>query len=60
MKAKQLREMTKQELEQKHRELQKELFSIEFRSPTQELKNGLKIRHLRREIARVLTILKEK
>lgn len=60
MKAKQLKELTKEELQHKYTELQKQLFSLRFQTPTQELKNALEMRLIRRDIARVLTILKDK
>lgn len=60
MKAKQLRELTKEELQHKCTEVQKQLFSLRFQTPTQEIKNALQLRFLRRDIARILTILKDK
>lgn len=60
MKSKNFRELTKEELQHKYTELQKELFSLKFRTPTQETKNPVQMRYLRRDIAKILTILKEK
>jgi large subunit ribosomal protein L29 len=60
LKAKQLKEMTKEELDHKYREMQKQLFNLQCQMPNQEIKNPLQKRLLRRDIARILTVLKEK
>jgi len=60
VKAKELRDMTAEELGAKTEELQKELFNLRMRHATSQLKNPLKIRLLRRDIARVNTIAKSK
>jgi large subunit ribosomal protein L29 len=59
MKAKQLRELSKGELNKKCMDLRRELMQARFAHVKQELKNPLKIRFLRREIARILTIIGE-
>ena len=60
MKASQLREMATAELEDRLKELQKQLFDLRSQSVTEKLKNNHAITNAKRDIARVLTILKEK
>ncbi|MDI6839341.1 MAG: 50S ribosomal protein L29 [bacterium] len=60
MKAKELRELLPDELDSKLHELREELFSLRFKHKTQSISNPLKLRTLRRDIARVLTIKHEK
>lgn len=54
-----LREMTRDELEALLKEVKEELWNLEFRRITQEVENPLRIRNLRREIARSRTLLHE-
>lgn len=60
MKAKELREMTAGELDVKMKELKEELFNLRFQHATAQLDNPLRIREVRRTIARIKTILREK
>ncbi|HQJ56048.1 MAG TPA: 50S ribosomal protein L29 [Caldisericia bacterium] len=60
MKTKDLRELTTNELDNKLDELRRELFNLKFQQTTHQLKNPSRIKIVRREIARILTILKEK
>lgn len=55
-----LRAMTIEELKEKEMEMRKELFNLRFRLATGEVENPMRIRSLRRDIARVLTIMTEK
>ena len=59
MKAEKYRELTREELERIVRDLKEELFNLRFRVSTQKLDNPLRIRHVRRDLSRVLTILRE-
>jgi large subunit ribosomal protein L29 len=59
MKPEKYRELTREELERNVRDLREELFNLKFRVSSQKLDNPLKIRELRREIARILTIMRE-
>lgn len=59
MKPEKYREMTREELERIARELREEIFNLRFRVSTQKLDNPLRLRLLRRDLARVLTILRE-
>jgi large subunit ribosomal protein L29 len=54
-----LRDMTKEELLQKKHELTEELFNLRMRKTFKELDNPLKLRTIRRDIARIETILSE-
>jgi large subunit ribosomal protein L29 len=60
MKAAPLREMTLEELKKKDDDLRRELFNLKFRLATGEVENPMRIRSLRRDRARVLTVLTEK
>ncbi len=60
MKASELREMTRQELLQEERELKAELFKLRFQLATNQLENPMRIREVKRSIARVKTIIREK
>lgn len=60
MKPSDLRAMTVEELREKEKELRKELFNLRFRLATGEIENPMRIRSVRKDIARVLTIITEK
>jgi large subunit ribosomal protein L29 len=59
MKAEKYRELTREELERIARDLGEELFNLRFRVSTQKLDNPLRLRYVRRDLARVLTVLRE-
>ncbi len=59
MKPQELRDMTKEEILLKKEELEKEIFNLKIRQATKQIDNPLKIRTLRREHARIVTILHE-
>ena len=60
MKANDVRKMTPEELNAKLVELKKDLFNLRFQNATKQIENPLKIVEVRRDIARVQTILREK
>lgn len=60
MKAKEIREMSSEELQAKVRSLKEELFNLRFQAATQNLDNPARIRAVRKDIARILTILRER
>lgn len=60
MKAKELREHTKEEALKKMNDLKLELKNLRFGKVRGEDKNPLKRRSVRRDIARILTVMKEK
>ena len=55
-----MREMTPDDIRVRLSELREELFNLRFRNSMRQLDNPLKIREGRREIARLLTVLREK
>ena len=59
MKVFQLRDYTKEELLQKKHDLKEELFNLKLRKMTKQLENPLKLRNLKRDIARINTVLNE-
>jgi large subunit ribosomal protein L29 len=60
MKTDEIRELGEADIEQKIQEAQEELFRLRFRSATQMLENPMLVRTLRRDIARMKTILRER
>jgi large subunit ribosomal protein L29 len=60
VKASELRDMTLDELHQKEQELRKELFNLRFQATTGEIENPRRIRAVKKDIARVLTLKTEK
>ena len=60
MKAKELREMTTAELETKLAELKKDLFFLRMQHATNQLDNPLKINLVKKDIARIKTVIREK
>ena len=54
-----LRDMTREEVLQKKDELNEEIFNLKMRKTFKELDNPLKLRTIRRDIARIETILTE-
>lgn len=54
-----LREKTREELEQELRELKAELFKLRFQHATNQLENPNKLKEVKRNIARVKTIMRE-
>ena len=59
MKAKEIRSMTAAELETKLAELKKDLFNLRLQHATNQLDNTNKISEVKRDIARVNTVLRE-
>ena len=60
MKAKEFRDMTSDELSAKLKELKNELFNLRFQHAINQLENPHKIVDVKKDIARVMTILQEK
>ena len=60
MKATELREMTAEQLQAKLGELKEELFNLRFQLEVQQLENPHKIKDVKHDIARVMTVLREK
>jgi len=60
MKATELRGMSEIEIEQRLEEVNKELFNLRIQKSTAQIEQPLRLRHLRREIARMNTIASER
>ena len=60
MTAKEIREMTAEELTAKLAELKKELFNLRFQHAVNQLENPHKMTEVKHDIARVMTVLNQK
>ena len=60
MKSHEMREMTLEELRVQHAELMDELVNLRIKLSLRQLDNPLRVRHLKKDIARANTILREK
>ena len=60
MKANELRDMTAVELEKKLKDLKAELFNLRFQHAINQLDNPIRIDTVKKDIARVMTVLAEK
>lgn len=60
MKAKELRNLSEQELKQKALDLKQEIFNLRFQLMAGQLLNTSAIRNSKRDLARVLTVMREK
>ncbi len=60
MKVKEIRDMSEAELNKKLDDLKDELFNLRFRSVTGQLDNPMRIKEVRKSIARIKTILRER
>jgi len=60
MKARELRELTEDELKQKEKDLADQLFRLRFQQAVGQVENAMKLRTLRRDLARIKTVRKEK
>ena len=60
MKAATLREMTTVELEERLEQDRQELFNLRFQAATQQIENPRRLRGLRKNVARILTLLQER
>lgn len=60
MKAEEVRELTDEELDRKLAELKEELFNLRFQLATGQLDNPMRIKAVRKDIARVHTVKRER
>lgn len=60
MKAKQFHEMSSVELKEKLKDLKQELFNLRFQHATGQLTNPITLNTCKKDIARVMTILRER
>ena len=58
--AKELRDLSNEELAAKAADLKKELFNLRFQQAMGQIENPMRLRNLRRDIAKTKTVLKEK
>jgi large subunit ribosomal protein L29 len=59
VKAAELRELTASELAEKLDEAKAELFNLRFQLATNQLDNTARMRDVRKEVARILTVMRE-
>ena len=60
MNAPEIRDMTDEEITERIEQLQEERFRLRFRSATQQLENPMLLRHIRHDISRLNTVLRER
>ena len=59
MKAKELRDLTYEELLKKESDLQEELFNLRFRLATGQLDNPMELKSVKKDMARVKTVIRQ-
>lgn len=59
MKASEIRELGFEEIRQRLRELTEEQFNLRFQHATDQLENAMRLRHVKRDIARMKSVLRE-
>ncbi|MBN1842810.1 MAG: 50S ribosomal protein L29 [Deltaproteobacteria bacterium] len=59
MKASEIRELGLEEIRQKLSELTEEQFNLRFQHATDQLENAMRLRHVKHDIARMKTVLRE-
>lgn len=60
MKPSEIRELTGEELASKKSELEDQLFKLKFQHALGQLENAMKIKSIKKDLARIMTILREK
>ena len=60
MKIKEIRDLTTEELQLKVSELKKELFNLRFSLATNNLDNPMKIPAVKKDIAKIMTVIRER
>lgn len=60
MKASEIRELTIEELKQRELDISEELFNLKFQLATSQLENKMRVPQLKKDLARVKTIIREK
>jgi large subunit ribosomal protein L29 len=60
MKARELRDQTVEELKDKERDLADQLFALRLQKVTGQLEKPARVRGVRKDMARVMTVLREK
>lgn len=59
MKPKEIRDLSPEEILQKEKDLTEELFNLKFQSAMGQLENTMRVKQVKKDIARVKTIFKE-
>ncbi|MCP4109174.1 MAG: 50S ribosomal protein L29 [Desulfobacteraceae bacterium] len=59
MKASEIRELSRDEMQRKIADLKEELFNLRFQHATNQLENSQKMKMVRRDIARIKTVVRE-
>ena len=60
MKAKEIRELSVEELTQRELDLSEELFNLKFQLASSQLENKMRVKQVKKDLARVKTIIREK
>jgi large subunit ribosomal protein L29 len=60
LRSRELRELSDDQLDQKMADTRQELFNLRFQTATGVLENSARLRHAKREIARILTVKHER
>jgi large subunit ribosomal protein L29 len=60
MKARELRDLSEEELRTKEEDVKDQLFKLKFQHALGQLENAMKLKNLKRDIAKIKTILREK
>lgn len=60
MKANEIRKLSTEELAKELNELKSELFNLRFQFATSQLENPMKLKDVKRDIARVKTVIRER
>jgi len=60
MKAKELRELTPEEIAKKHKDLKEEVFNLRFQHSTGQLDNTSRMKIIKKDLGRVTMVLHEK
>lgn len=60
MKASEIRELSDMELRQKEKYLSEELFNLKFQLATGQLENTMRVPQIKKDLARIKTIIREK
>ena len=59
MRASEIRDLNKEQLEERIKELKEELFNLRFQHAINQLDNPMKLKTVKKDIARAMTILRE-
>lgn len=60
MKARELKQLSEEELQGKEEELKDQLFKLKFQHALGQLENAMKLKNIKKDIARIKTVLEEK